>query len=149
MVDLRHGEVLDLLRVVSRHMAQMAHGMAARMGLHPTDLFAIMDISDFRERHGRPPTIGELGEVTGLSSAAATTLVDRLERAGYVERVRDTLDRRRVHLQLTPRHMEAAAPMLRGYLERLTAALDRISDEELRAAATVLAATRDAMEGTR
>ena len=28
-------------------MAQMAHGMAVRMGLHPTDLFAVMDISDF------------------------------------------------------------------------------------------------------
>lgn len=127
-------------------MAQMAHGMAARMGLHPTDLFAIMDISDFRERYDRPPTIGELGEVTGLSSAAATTLVDRLVRAGYVERVRDTQDRRRVHLQLTPRHMEAAAPMLRGYLERLTAALDGFSDNELDAAARVLAAARGAME---
>lgn len=130
-------------------MAQMAHGMAVRMGLHPTDLFAIMDISDFLERHDRPPTIGELGEVTGLSSAAATTLVDRLVRAGYVERIRDTQDRRRVHLQLTPRHIEAAAPILRGYIERLTAALDRFDDDELAAAARVLEASRVVMEAER
>lgn len=127
-------------------MAQMAHGMAVRMGLHPTDLFAIMDLSDFLKRHDRPPTIGELGEVTGLSSAAATTLVDRLVRAGYVERIRDTEDRRRVHLQLTPRHTEAAAPIVRGYIERLTAALDPFDDDELAAAARVLAATRVVME---
>jgi DNA-binding MarR family transcriptional regulator len=138
--------VLKSLRVVSRHMAQMAHGMAARMGIHPTDLFAIMDIVDFRERHGRSPTIGELGEVAALSSAAATTLVDRLVSAGYVERIRDTQDRRRVHLQLTPRHLEAAAPMLRVYLERLSAALDSFGDDELDAAARVLEASRVAME---
>jgi DNA-binding MarR family transcriptional regulator len=37
---------------------------------------------------------GWLGVQLGLNSAGTTTLIDRLERRGYVERVRDTRDRR-------------------------------------------------------
>ncbi len=42
---------------------------------------------------------GELAEATGLSSAATTTLLDRLERKGFVQRERDTVDRRKVASQ--------------------------------------------------
>jgi DNA-binding MarR family transcriptional regulator len=145
-IDPRRAQVMDLLRVVSRQMVQIAHDVAVAMGLHQTDMLAIMDVADLTEHHGRPPTIGELGDAAGLSSAAATTLVDRLEHAGYVERVRDTRDRRRVHLQLTPKHHDAAAPMLWTYLERLSTALDACDDDDLDGAARVLAAVRDAAD---
>jgi len=39
-----------------------------------------------------------------------TTLVDRLERAGYARRVRDTADRRRVVVELTPKLREGVSP---------------------------------------
>ena len=38
----------------------------------------------------------------GLNSAGTTTLIDRMERRGYVERVRDTRDQRKVFLEVTP-----------------------------------------------
>ncbi|MHA7271540.1 MarR family winged helix-turn-helix transcriptional regulator [Arthrobacter sp. HLT1-20] len=44
-----------------------------------------------------PATPGELAERTGLTAGGAiTAVVDRLERAGYVSRERDSNDRRRV-----------------------------------------------------
>ena len=48
-----------------------------------------------------PRTIGQLAQETALSSAAATALVDRLERKGFVRRVRDTVDRRKILVELT------------------------------------------------
>lgn len=45
---------------------------------------------------------GELAEATGLSSAATTSLLDRLERRGFVQRERDTVDRRKVLVRMTP-----------------------------------------------
>ncbi|WEX91820.1 MarR family transcriptional regulator (plasmid) [Sinorhizobium garamanticum] len=36
-----------------------------------------------------------MAEATGLTSGATTALIDRLERAGYVERIADPADRRR------------------------------------------------------
>jgi DNA-binding MarR family transcriptional regulator len=41
-------------------------------------------------------TVGRLAELTGLSTGSATRMVDRLEQAGYVKRVADLTDRRRV-----------------------------------------------------
>lgn len=46
---------------------------------------------------------GWLAELTGLTTGAITSAVDRLEKAGYVQRVRGPHDRRRVVVQELPR----------------------------------------------
>jgi DNA-binding MarR family transcriptional regulator len=45
---------------------------------------------------------GRLASEAGLSTGAVTTVLDRLERAGYARRVHDPGDRRRVLVELTP-----------------------------------------------
>ena len=45
---------------------------------------------------------GRLAGESGLSTGAVTTVIDRLERAGYASRVSDPGDRRRVLVELTP-----------------------------------------------
>jgi DNA-binding MarR family transcriptional regulator len=48
-----------------------------------------------------PLTPGQLGQLNGLSSSGTITgVIDRLERAGYVRRDRDTHDRRKVIVTL-------------------------------------------------
>jgi DNA-binding MarR family transcriptional regulator len=64
-----------------------------------------INLSDLRvmgilERRG-PITPSELAEEAGLTTGSITTLVDRLERAGYARRARDEVDRRRVFVELT------------------------------------------------
>jgi DNA-binding MarR family transcriptional regulator len=49
-----------------------------------------------------PVTAGTIGEHTGLTTGAVTGLMDRLEKAGYVQRTRDPQDRRKVVVQLLP-----------------------------------------------
>jgi DNA-binding MarR family transcriptional regulator len=69
--------------------------VAARLGLNRTDLRCLDWLVD------RPRSVGELAAATGLSSAATTTLVDRLETKGFVRRVRDPDDRRKVLVEMT------------------------------------------------
>ena len=45
---------------------------------------------------------GRLASEAGLSTGAVTTVLDRLERAGFARRVHDPGDRRRVLVELTP-----------------------------------------------
>jgi DNA-binding MarR family transcriptional regulator len=166
----RLAPVLESLRELSWRSARFADHMAHGMDLHQTDLVGVMAVHQLTterahahtgpetdivpERHvtgGSPPTtlgptIGQLGERLELSSAATTGLVDRLERAGHVERVRDPADRRRIRLRATGRSERLAAEMLRGYLERLGRVLDEFDDAELDAADRVLRAAIDAME---
>ncbi len=66
------------------------------LGINRTDL-RCMDILDL----DGPLTAGQLATRAGLSTGAVTTLLDRMERAGFVRRVRDTEDRRRVLVELT------------------------------------------------
>lgn len=91
-------EVLAELRASQSATARFDQAVADAAGLNRTDM-AIIDTLD---REGPAPA-GRLAEVTGLSSGAMTTALDRLERAGYARRARDSGDRRRVLVELTER----------------------------------------------
>jgi DNA-binding MarR family transcriptional regulator len=69
--------------------------VAQRLGLNRTDLRCLDWLFD------GPKTAGQLAAATGLTSAATTTLLDRLERRGLVRRVRDATDRRKVLVEMT------------------------------------------------
>src|SRR5688572_9583845 len=69
--------------------------VAERLGLNRTDLRCLDWLT------GGPMSAGQLAEATALSSAATTTLLDRLEARDLVRRVRDTSDRRKVLVEMT------------------------------------------------
>ncbi len=79
-----------------------------------------------------PMTAGALAEATGLSTGAITSVVDRLQSAGYAERQRDRADRRRVLVVPT----EAAARTVGDVRAEIAAAgayaLRRATKEQLR-----------------
>jgi DNA-binding MarR family transcriptional regulator len=56
-----------------------------------------------------PKAAGALAEASGLTPAAATSMIDRLETRGFVERQRDVSDRRKVFVALTKPAAEAVA----------------------------------------
>jgi DNA-binding MarR family transcriptional regulator len=64
---------------------------ARRLDVNMTDLHCLNIIES---RSGL--TAGELASEAGLTSGAVTGVIDRLERAGYVRRVGDPYDRRKV-----------------------------------------------------
>lgn len=49
-----------------------------------------------------PITLNDLARHMGVTAATMSLTIDRLERKGYVARLRDAADRRRVHVRLTP-----------------------------------------------
>lgn len=89
--------LVHVLRSLTVRLDLLGAEFAARNRLHPTDLRALICLLD-AARAGTTATPGLLGERLGLNSASVTGLVDRLERLGLVERVRDDRDRRRVRL---------------------------------------------------
>ena len=64
------------------------------------------------------PTVSELGERLSLDSGTLTPLLKRLEAVGYVTRLRDVADERRVHITLTAtgRKLKARAADVPGCL---------------------------------
>jgi DNA-binding MarR family transcriptional regulator len=76
-------------------------------------------------------TAGDIARETGLTSGAVTAMLDRLERAGYVRRLRDAADRRRVLVELTDQARQGASEVY-GPLSEAVAEFERYSDDELR-----------------
>lgn len=70
------------------------NAVASRIGLSATEFEAMDIITRYQ-----PMTAGKLAEYCGVTTGAITGLVDRLERAGFVERERDSEDRRRVYIK--------------------------------------------------
>lgn len=69
--------------------------IADRFGMHMTDL-EVLDLIFLR----RAVSAGELADATGLTSGSVTALIDRLAKAGYVERCDDPSDRRKVLVRI-------------------------------------------------
>lgn len=95
------------------------------LGLNPSDLRCLDWLTE------RPMTAGELTKSTGLSGAATTTLLDRLEEKGYIRRVRDTVDRRKVLVELTPDGAMRLAELYGPLAEEGEGLLTRFSEGEL------------------
>jgi DNA-binding MarR family transcriptional regulator len=76
------------------------------LSINRTDMRAM----DIVSRRGRV-TAGELAKEAGLTTGGVTAVVDRMERAGLLKRVRDPDDRRRVWLETTPLVLEKTMPI--------------------------------------
>ncbi|MFV8185505.1 MarR family winged helix-turn-helix transcriptional regulator [Streptomyces sp. AF1B] len=138
-------EVVHLLRAVTVELGLHSARFANRNGMHPTDVRALIALMD-ASRAGTEMTAGRLGAALGLNSAGTTALIDRMERAGQVRRVRGEGDRRRVLVEVTETAVElgwasfgplinTAVELLRDYDERELAAVQGFLAGALEAAA--------------
>lgn len=120
--------VNELIREVRASRAavdQLDDAAARALGVNRTDVRCL----DIIDREG-PVAAGRLADLSGLTTAAVTAVVDRLERSGYVRRLRDSSDRRRVLVELTPLERERATAIW-GPLREGFAKLSEYTTEEL------------------
>src|SRR5829696_1176820 len=78
----------------------------------------------------QPTTVMDLAAHMGVTAATMSLSIDRVERKGYVVRLKDAKDRRRVHVRLTTagvRVREASSVLDPARVEAL---VGRLSDEE-------------------
>lgn len=132
-------------RALYEAMHRFDGAVADALGIHRSDLRCLNAL----EAGALPPRT--IGARLGLTSGSVTALVDRLERAGLVERHADASDRRRWTIALTAR----AYPRVDREYARLGQAIDQrmasFSAAERRrlgaALAELAAAFDDAVEG--
>lgn len=120
------------------HWAETANNYAARqLGLHVTDLACI----GYLDTQPGPSSAKDVVEYLGISSGSGTGLLDRLEKAGYVRRMRNPDDRRGVLVELVIEQAkepltfyrrlqlafaDAATPLDQGDLQKIVSFLDRL-----------------------
>ncbi len=131
----------EALRRFSFVAGDVRPALADRLGLSPTELRAIEHVMN--ERMG--PV--ELARRLGLTSAAATTLVQRLELRGHLDRAPHPQDGRRVELRATPHAYRMVAEVLIPLFDQLETARVGMSDHDCDVATRYLETVSEIIEG--
>jgi DNA-binding MarR family transcriptional regulator len=108
------------MRDLRNQLSTLNRHVGGRLDLKEIDL----DCLDVISRHG-PMSPGTLARRTGLHPATMTGVLDRLERAGWIARERDTADRRAVTLRALPDRGSEVFRLFAG----MSSALDEICGE--------------------
>lgn len=94
--EWEQSSTLDLLRQLTRLSEQVAPAIARRASLTHNELRALENLMD----QSMGP--GELGRILGVSSAAASGIIDRLEARGHAVRTSHESDGRRTSVTISP-----------------------------------------------
>jgi DNA-binding MarR family transcriptional regulator len=113
-------------RRLSAYTLMFHQAVAVHLRLNVTDL-KCLDLA----RSETSLTPGRLAELTGLTTAAVTSILDRLEQAGFVQRERDPSDRRKVLVRPCAGRAEEVARLFAPLDQALSQLYDRYTTEEL------------------
>ena len=121
------GETYAGLRALSTEIDRLDQAAADRFGVNRTDMRAL----DILGANG-PLAPSSLAQRLGITTGGLTSVLDRLERAGYVQRRGDPSDRRRQVVEPTAATAAREREVFQGLIEVTTRFLDSYTDEQLR-----------------
>ena len=141
MTDSHHPPASDLAETVMFAMREgsalgilYSSSVARTLGISPGDLECL----DFVATH-QPVTAGALAGATGLTTGAITGVIDRLEKAGFVQRIRTDSDRRKVLVSTTEAFLDRVVPLFEPMQRLQRSVIERCTQEQLRQVAAFMA----------
>jgi DNA-binding MarR family transcriptional regulator len=108
-------------------MTVLVHSrIAEQMGLSGTDHKCL----ELAVQAQEPLTAGQIAQLSGLSTGAVTGVIDRLERRGFVRRVRDPHDRRKVLVEVAEFDEARYAHLFQHMVDLTERVLSRFTPDE-------------------
>lgn len=125
----------DLIALFGR-MSQVQGGLARRLGADlearcgvPLVWFEVL--ARLGQQEDEQLTMGVLAEQVSLTTGGVTRLADRMEAAGYVERIASPTDRRVIHVALTDKGKAKLSEASDVHGANVRGAFEGFSDREL------------------
>lgn len=118
--------VNELLRYINKAINK---NIGYKMGikrLNPSVMTILIILMD-----GPPRTLKELSHDVGLANSTVSGIVDKLVKEGYVMRVVDAEDRRRVMISLTEAAYKKREEIEMRYLKKIEGFLKDATDEDM------------------
>jgi DNA-binding MarR family transcriptional regulator len=119
-------QVFSSLRALSTEIDRLDQAAAEQYGLNRTDMRALDIVSGTG-----PLAPTALARVLGITTGGVTTVLDRLERAGYVRRRPDPGDRRRQLVETTEATAARDQEIFGDLIRSTSQFLETYTDEQL------------------
>jgi MarR family transcriptional regulator, organic hydroperoxide resistance regulator len=129
MANRRHALRESLINEMRRFLADgilFNQQLADRLGINATD-YQILNLLGL---YG-PATPSDLARLSGLSSGGMTVVIDRLEKAYYIERERNPRDRRSVIVRFVTARQKKLAAYYKPILTRMDKVLASYNEKDL------------------
>lgn len=126
-IDRYTVEIESLLHTVGSLTKRQQREIMTNMDITPPQADALLALQEYGAL-----AMGELCQKLGTACSTATDLIDRMERNGFVERVRDTNDRRVIRLKITDKGTEVIERVVEASRAHLTEQLQEmdLADKE-------------------
>ncbi|GIJ64002.1 MarR family transcriptional regulator [Virgisporangium aurantiacum] len=125
----RASAIADLMRAGrenSRLSMVFRYAIAERLGLTVSDLECLDYLADVDSA-----TAGQIAERTNLTTGAVTSMLRRLQQAGYLTTERDPADRRRVIVTIRPERIPELERPYERFAERVGRLIEGYRVEEV------------------
>lgn len=109
--------LIALIRKETRTATLFVQTVAESSGIHITDIKCLDFLTE-----AQSATAGDLAKVTGLTTGAVTAVIDRMEKAGFIKRVADSNDRRKIIIKLLvkhPKHLQIAHNLFANQMPKI------------------------------
>ena len=122
------GSLADIIMVIQRRFMANLIGDLARGRVSFPQFFLLGHLCSMG-----PLGMSRIADLMNHSTPAATGLVQRLEKIGYVRRTPEKEDRRKVTVTATPKGIRLVEGIRLGMIENLEKVMDRLAPDEQRA----------------
>ena len=124
MPGLRQSDTLQLVMELTDVSGLLPHALARRTGLSESELHSL------RHLLGGPLGPNDLARTLGVTSAASSGIVDRLEARGHVSRQPHPTDKRRTVVAISATGRTEVLSQMRPMFEALVAADAKLTDQQ-------------------
>jgi len=131
--DRLHDPIMQRLKAISFLNLEIGKKIGETLGVNVTDMTAMELLID-----ARTLTPSQLASQLKVTTAAATQIVDRLERAGHVTRERKAVDRHKIFVAPVEASEARAFALLAPMLDALSGAVSGLDPAERRIIETFL-----------
>lgn len=128
-LDKREQMVSSLMASIRKEIRAttlFVHTISEITGIHPTDIKCLDFLSEVKFA-----TAGELAKITGLTTGAITSVIDRLEKIGFVKREADSSDRRKIIVRIIAEHPNNLELVQNIFINKLPNNLSEYKDKDL------------------
>lgn len=119
-------EILEILSSINKKVRKSVKFLPPFKGKNPSAMRIL-----FHVMNGQSSTLKEISSIVGLANSTVCGLVGNLEKEGYVKRVQDENDRRRVIILPTEKANEEKKLVEEKFKKQLETVLKDASDEDL------------------